>query len=308
MVISGKGREEREAEKLMAMGPERSKPLHNFKMPDLRWGNQRFLRCIKVNPDGEALSSAAGDRWFSALGVEKGSMVRRRKPEQERRRWSERKESFEKSPAPSSLAGGFRLKSKADSDGDDGIEAVRTKLMFDLQAAADKMKDAILRERMEEKDTPRPPPLTAEAETDRPWNLRTRRAVCKAPNGGGSGGAGGTVNGGVLKVDGRKPNFSPLRTESKSPRLGGDVADVPTGKKRERSKFSVSLSRREIEMDFTELTGHRPPRRPKKRPKIVQKQLDSLFPGLWLTEITPDIYKVPDAPETGKVATLLGSF
>ena len=272
MVISGKGREEREAEKLMAMGPERSKPLHNFKMPDLRWGNQRFLRCIKVNPDGEAFSAAAADRWFSALGAEKGSIVRRRKPEQERRRWIERKESFEKSPAPSSHAGGFRLKSKADSDADDGIEAVREKVMFDLQAAADKMKVAILRERMEEEDLP--PALPAEAETDRPWNLRTRRAACKAPNGGGSGVAGGTVNGGVLKVDDRKRNFSPLRTESKSPRLGGDVADVPTGKKRERSKFSVSLSRREIEMDFTELTGHRPPRRPNKRPKIVQKQLD----------------------------------
>ncbi|PSR88292.1 Delphilin like, partial [Actinidia chinensis var. chinensis] len=295
MVISGKGGEEREAEKLMAMGPERSKPLHNFKMPDLRWGNQRFLRCIKVNPDGEALSAAAVDRRFSALGVEKGSIVRRREPEHDRWLWIERRESFEKAPAAG--AGGFRVKSQAESDGDDGIEAVREKLMFDLQAAADKMKDAILRGRTEEEEPP-PPPL-AEAEPDRPWNLRTRRAACKAPNGG-SGGAGGTVNGGMLKVDDRKPHFSPLRTENKSPRLRRDVADVPTGQKRERLKFSVSLSRREIEMDFTELTGHRPPRRPKKRPKIVQKQLDSLFPGLWLTEITPDIYKVPDGPETGK--------
>ncbi|EEC71303.1 hypothetical protein OsI_03328 [Oryza sativa Indica Group] len=62
------------------------------------------------------------------------------------------------------------------------------------------------------------------------------------------------------------------------------------------------------------LTGGRPRRRPRKRPRVVQRQLDrennttndpannntsnclvqSLFPGLWLTEITADAYKVPD--------------
>ncbi|MDV3145755.1 MAG: DUF1639 domain-containing protein [Sweet potato little leaf phytoplasma] len=29
--------------------------------------------------------------------------------------------------------------------------------------------------------------------------------------------------------------------------------------------------------------------------------MQSIFPGLWLSEITADSYKVPEAPETGKV-------
>lgn len=29
--------------------------------------------------------------------------------------------------------------------------------------------------------------------------------------------------------------------------------------------------------------------------------LQSLFPGLWLSEVTVDTYKVPDLPDNGKV-------
>lgn len=29
--------------------------------------------------------------------------------------------------------------------------------------------------------------------------------------------------------------------------------------------------------------------------------LQTLFPGLWLTEVTVDTYKVPELPESGKV-------
>jgi hypothetical protein len=39
-------------------------------------------------------------------------------------------------------------------------------------------------------------------------------------------------------------------------------------------KFSVSLLREEIEQDFSALIGKRPPRRPKKRPRLVQKQMN----------------------------------
>ncbi|CAL5421591.1 unnamed protein product [Camellia sinensis] len=309
------------AEKLMAMGPERSKPLHNFKMPCLKWGNQKLLRCMKMNPNGEDSSSSADQRFFSASKLDKKGLIEPR-----------RREELEKSPSPAER----RRKS---SDGDQRIDAFRTKLLFHLQTAADKIKDAILRKGSEEEEEERPaaaaaaasvPAAEAETEASRPWNLRTRRAACKAPNGmngnliigGGGGGGGGGSNGGgakSLQIEERKPNYSPSRTENKSPKLRGDVTaaaaeDSPTGEKRERAKFSVSLSRREIEDDFMNLTGHRPPRRPKKRPKIVQKQLDTLFPGLWMTEITADIYKVPDVPETGNViigggvAIVCGSF
>ncbi|CAI9278562.1 unnamed protein product [Lactuca saligna] len=63
---------------------------------------------------------------------------------------------------------------------------------------------------------------------------------------------------------------------------------------RARAKFSVPLSRREMEKDFEDMGERRLPRKPKKRPKSVQNQLDTLFPGLWLTEINADLYRVPD--------------
>lgn len=306
MVILGKSGE-REVDKLMAMGSERSKPLHNFTMPCLKWGSQRYLRCMKMNPNGEVCSA---DRRSSASEVDKRLIGRRIGR-------TDRKESFQKSPSPAETeVGVFGRKSKAASDGDDGIEAVREKLMFDLQTAADKMKVAILREGLEDVPPPTAAASPSEADGARPWNLRTRRAACKAPTGingaiGGGGGGGGNVSGGrgrggakSSKVDERKPNFSPLWTENKSPGLVGDVtvpaAENLAGEMSARAKFSVSLCRREIGDDFMVIAGHRPPRRPKKRPKIVQEQLDCLFPGLWLTEITADIYKVPEVPETGK--------
>ncbi|CAN1826472.1 hypothetical protein LINPERHAP1_LOCUS31563 [Linum perenne] len=100
-----------------------------------------------------------------------------------------------------------------------------------------------------------------------------------------------------LRIEERKDSsYSPMRFDSGklTPRLRGEKEEKP------RAKFSASLSRKEIEDDFMAMFGHRPARRPKKRPRIVQKQLDSLFPGLWLGEVTAEWYKVPENPDTGK--------
>ncbi|XP_060186157.1 uncharacterized protein LOC132615566 [Lycium barbarum] len=225
----------------MAMGPERSKPLHNFTLPcGLKWGNQKYLRCVKVDTDVGEMSS-----------------VHRRSELIQRRRQPEQK---------------FR------SINGEGIEAVREKLMFDLQTETDKMKNTILKEGLEY-----PAPENA---TEKAWNLRTRRAACNEPNG--------------SKIDVNRSNgLVPIRMENnnnKSSRFRSDFAGGAScsGDKRERVKYSVPLLRREIEEDFMAMVGHRPPRRPKKRAKLVQKNLDTLFPGLWLTEITADLYKVPD--------------
>ncbi|KAH0449722.1 hypothetical protein IEQ34_020414 [Dendrobium chrysotoxum] len=59
-------------------------------------------------------------------------------------------------------------------------------------------------------------------------------------------------------------------------------------------KFSISLSRKEIEEDFIAMTGSPPSRRPTKRPRLIQRQLDQLFPGLSLPSISPATYQVPD--------------
>ncbi|BAT72771.1 hypothetical protein VIGAN_01020800 [Vigna angularis var. angularis] len=203
----------------MAMGPERSKPLHNFPMPCLKWGNQRFLRCVKV------------------------------------------------------------------ADDHDDIAAVRRKLILDLRVAADNLKVSIFQE-----------------PNSKPWNLRTRRAACKAPH--------------------HTNQLNSLTQEMKKKKK--------TTKIEEKTKFSVSLTKEEVEHDFWALLGTRPPRRPKKRPRIIQKNLDviipltpwiinyihafflvilfnfwlgfvsflqTLFPGLWLSEVTAESYEVPEVPE-----------
>ncbi|KAI3731601.1 hypothetical protein L1987_62790 [Smallanthus sonchifolius] len=66
----------------------------------------------------------------------------------------------------------------------------------------------------------------------------------------------------------------------------------------ERPKFSIALSRKEIEEDFIALTGKKPPRKSNKLSKSVQMKLDAVTPGLWLSEVHLDRYKVD---ENGKI-------
>lgn len=108
-------------------------------------------------------------------------------------------------------------------------------------------------------------PLPA-ATAARPWNLRDRK--CRRQ----------TARGAAAALD-ASPAWEP------APERPGPV---------ERAPFAVALTAEEVEEDVYALTGARPRRRPRKRPRVVQRQLDSLFPGLWLTEITADAYKVPD--------------
>ena len=111
--------------------------------------------------------------------------------------------------------------------------------------------------------------------SDRPWNLRTRRGAVTnneitkqkfspAINDviiGGGGGGGGGYGGGDVSVT-----------------TSGEKREREREKETERAKFSISISRREIEEDFEVMSGRRLPRKPKKRPRYIQKQLDvSLF-------------------------------
>ncbi|KAI9092919.1 hypothetical protein K1719_027442 [Acacia pycnantha] len=111
------------------------------------------------------------------------------------------------------------------------------------------------------------------------WNLRPRKAVTKPKN----------ANGAPLPDN--KPSL-PAQTQPES-----TVTEPKVSKK--KRKLSVSLPKEAIEEDFLTLTGSKPPRRPKKRVKAVQKLLDGLFPGLWLTSVTPNMYRVPEAPLKG---------
>ncbi|KAK1552792.1 hypothetical protein Q3G72_023552 [Acer saccharum] len=290
----------------MAMAPERSsKPLHNFTLPrTLMWGNQRYLRCMKVQ-DSSTMAAAAA--------IVDHRLVRRRSSPNRLSGFSDagrRRERVLLFKKPRTDGGG----GGGGDEEEEGIEAVREKIMNDLKTAADKMKDAILRkqrvsdyEREEEEESPVSAAAAAAQDSARPWNLRTRRAACKDPNGGPAPAAASPASKGFFRIEERKPSSSssPMRSEvgvgAKSPRVlrgGGGLAEKEV--KKERPKFSMALSKKEIEEDFMELVNHRPPRRPKKRPRIVQRQLDTLFPGLWLTEVTADSYKVPELAESSK--------
>ncbi|XP_073002827.1 uncharacterized protein [Typha latifolia] len=170
------------------------------------------------------------------------------------------------------VAGGDRSRRSTpspDETGDDeGLEALRAKLMGHLREAADRLKLPAAPE-----PPALPPPAEKEKEKEpepsssaaaRPWNLRTRRR-----------------------------QTMPYSAEAPT---DGAVAMARERREREkeRPRFSISLTAEEIEEDIYAITGSRPRRRPKKRPKIVQRQLDSIFPGLWLSEITADSYKVED--------------
>ncbi|XP_051149433.1 uncharacterized protein LOC127264097 [Andrographis paniculata] len=301
----------------MAMGTERSRALHNFTMPsELRWGNQRFLRCMKVNSSDGQISPL---HRFTANTSGGSDHRNHRHPIQQRRTTRDRDEErgvssaagseftsgspkVSPTPAPPESDSGRRF-----SSGEEGIAAVREKMMYDFQTEADKMKDAILdglEERKASISPPPPPPPPEGGEAQRPWNLRTRRAASSKtspPTGIVSGRfdfptiTAAAAAAGIFKSDLPKPNFlpPPPPTTYKSP-----INEATTsGGKRERSKFSVVISKKDIEEDFFAIAGHRPPRRPKRRAKAVQKELDCLFPGLWLTDVTPDMYKVNETAQ-----------
>lgn len=82
---------------------------------------------------------------------------------------------------------------------------------------------------------------------NRAWNLRPRRAKVAAEIGG-----------------------VPVESVQKSSRLRG-LSERHVAK---RENLSIALTREKIEDDVYAMTGGRPARRSKKRPKSVQKQLD----------------------------------
>ncbi|CAN0891513.1 hypothetical protein LINGRAHAP2_LOCUS17036 [Linum grandiflorum] len=227
---------------------ERSKPLHNFSLPYLKWGNQRVLRCVKIPPPPPPPPPHHHHhrQQSSAAVVVNGAIQSRptiQNPVQQR---------------PSS----------SNPDLGNGDESS-------------------------------PPP-------SRPWNLRTRRAACKAP-----GVRGAEEKGvGVVVSNNNNNHFNESGNKrgayweiESSPAAKRQCLESPppmmTMKERVNNrKLCVPLTRDEIEEDFMEIARMRPPRRPKKRPRIVQKYMDLMFPGLWLTEVTTDLYKVPEVPES----------
>ncbi|KAK9667979.1 hypothetical protein RND81_13G025700 [Saponaria officinalis] len=125
------------------------------------------------------------------------------------------------------------------------------------------------------KPDPEPDPEPEPEEVEKQWNLRPRRRC------------GGGASTAATAADAAERD----RLTGVNGVGGGGVTE-----RREKKRFWISLSKDEIEEDIFSLTGAKPSRRPKKRPKIVQKHLDNVFPGLWLVGLTPDSYRNFDPP------------
>ncbi|RWV93223.1 hypothetical protein GW17_00044337 [Ensete ventricosum] len=143
---------------------------------------------------------------------------------------------------------GPRIREEVESDdGDDpGIEEVREKLLAHLREAADRMKLVVPSPPKDAGRKAQPAPAQEErldpevdisaAPPARPWNLRTRRGAARAPTG-------------VERLlSGSPPGAVVKRTVRRRPEDPGW---------RERPKFSISLTRDEIEEDIYAVTGFR---------------------------------------------------
>lgn len=105
--------------------------------------------------------------------------------------------------------------------------------------------------------------LEVEAPPQKTWNLRPRKPATKNPP--------PTVAETAAQHVTRKTQ-PPTRAESTRSQTAAEKKS--SEKKKKKPNFSIALSKEDIEKDFLLFTGSKPARRPKKRSKIVQKQLD----------------------------------
>ncbi|KAH8488230.1 hypothetical protein H0E87_024054 [Populus deltoides] len=274
-------------------------PLHNFPLQDLKWSmnhsnnvtnhHHRFRTHKSPHRDAASAADSEGDG-----GVKIEKLLKKKSGDVEN---SERKSKIF-----------IRLRTNKNSSGSGSSSGSSKGVVGDVAAGAVDQGSAAVVEDVEEL-------------MPKTWNLRPRRAVNNINNDSNNNNNKGlNGNGGALKIcGGAVPEIKPQvpgsnRTElTRSNRNGNDANNYDNdndnnnnnkkergkGKEKEKEKkvrFSIPLTKVEIEEDIYSLTGSKPARRPKKRAKHVQKQLDCLFPGMWLDSITPDCYKVHEAP------------
>ncbi|XP_042506451.1 uncharacterized protein LOC122082753 [Macadamia integrifolia] len=283
--------EEELLSKVMATAPVKSQPLHNFPLPFLKWGKNQMNnhRCRKLvdssrdspPPDHRSSPSEVESEGASASICIKDSEAENRKY-QIGSRSSKNRFSFS-SCSSAALTTEKSLKNQTASEADAaGMEDSKKKLLIRIRTSSKE-------ESLSKNKAAAVPAEGGEVEESAPmpWNLRPRRAVFRAP----------VDNGGSSKNGDSLDDLPPMQqpeNQPKSLRLRG-FAEAQNVEKKEKRQFSISLSREEIEEDFFSLTGSKPSRRPRKRPRNVQKQVDNVFPGIWLAGITADSYRVPDA-------------
>lgn len=257
----------------MASSPLKSQPLHNFPLPDMKWTaeepkNQHFSVDSADSGNRNSLLVMEDDKNATTennsvenMEIE-GSDIPVENSEQQSIGLDKK----------SRILVRFRVNSQKSEE--EGAEEAGDE-KSNAEESGDEKSDA------EEAGDQEPNAEEAGEMEGKTWNLRPRKQIAKPANAGGGG-----VRNGKHEAQAAQEIRSKRAEFSRTRKLG-------EGKK-EKPKFSYSLTRQEIEDDFSIFAGARPSRRPRKRAKNVQKQLDHLSPGMYLASVTPDTYKVPD--------------
>ncbi|OWM88355.1 hypothetical protein CDL15_Pgr003767 [Punica granatum] len=251
----------------MATAPVKSQPLHNFSLPNfLRWGggsnghHPRFRRSAMAGESASAeTDSDRNESDPDSRPIRAGSRHSHRflfGAGSSGNLDKPRGQSPDLKEENQRISGrNGKISSKNDGNESEGAE--------EAEAEAEAQEEAV----------------------QRPWNLRPRRAN-PSPRVGEFSEAAAAIA--------QSPGEN---QQPKSTRLRGlaETSAVAGGERKEKRRFWIALSKEEIEEDIFVMTGSRPARRPKKRAKHVQKQLNSIFPGLWLVGASADDCRQTDA-------------
>ncbi|GLT35097.1 hypothetical protein SLA2020_095770 [Shorea laevis] len=240
----------------MATAPVKSQPLHNFTFPFLKWGNHGIATDQRRgSPELDSDSELPRQPRVGSRSARVQRVSFTSKSIRQHRQQQREETSVE-------------LEEETQSENQRQEEAMSPARQRKHVAGNEKEGNETGEEEEEHE----------EVETaKRPWNLRPRKPEAM-------------VTVAVEKqseIAVAAPKSMRLRAFAEN---GGGVVE-----KKEKRRLWIALSKEEIEEDVYAMTGSRPARRPRKRPKNVQKQLDSVFPGLWLVGSSVDDYRVADS-------------
>lgn len=248
--------------------PAKLQPLHNFSLTHLKWKNHRSNRNRLA---GEASSSSPpqSNPWTESPPLRSHNHTSQ--------------SNAHRRPSP-----------ELNADPNDAVSRTFRSNKISIRV---KQNDAVPVTGETHQFTPiddsvPPPPAASEDESSpKVWNLRPRRPPVNQKQS-----TGGSPAIGTSRLRDNKTSHEINNNKQSSELINNNNNNNSDLKKMKNQKFSIPLSRGEIEEDILLLTGSKPSRRPKKRPRAIQKQLDNLFPGLWLDSITADSYKVSETP------------
>ncbi|CAA7029553.1 unnamed protein product [Microthlaspi erraticum] len=291
--------------------PVKSHPLHNFPLSDLRWAmNHTNTHRLRKASGRSPLREANSGKGNLVMEEASGSSPIELRPEKKKGIAAGVSDSAaDRSGTKSTSADGrskifIRIRTKNNEEAAD----VATEVSAPATDIATATATAVAG--IQEPDDSGEPAIDADVsigerisdgggqEADefgpKTWNLRPRKPPPTKKRSAGNNGGGGILKSCSDSFQENKAQGT-IRTEAIRARIGVDAKMATmTERKEKKPRLTISLSKMEIDEDIYSLTGSKPSRRPKKRAKNVQKQLDVLFPGLWMGNVSSDAYKVSD--------------